>query len=91
MCLPVLVTPVCRQDLADTKQAKLNAVAALQKESRLEVRAKLVEYLSKVEITTDVKDSAFHRLADVQMHFPMHTHNFSDFYCSFEHTKNVRS
>ncbi|OHE90787.1 fumarylacetoacetase [Colletotrichum orchidophilum] len=67
----------------------LNAFAALPKTSRLQVREKLIELLSKGDVTkeAETKDT-FHPLEAVEMHFPMDTRNFSDFYCSLEHTKN---
>ena len=69
-----------------TRQEYLNTFAAMESSVRLQVRKVLTEYLSKV----DPKDTAaFIPLSEVQNHFPMDTRNFSDFYCSLEHTRNV--
>ncbi|OKP14843.1 Fumarylacetoacetase [Penicillium subrubescens] len=40
-------------------------------------------------ILDKIVDKALVPLSIVQNHLPMHTRNFSDFYCSLEHAKNV--
>ncbi|KAL4864726.1 hypothetical protein BDV12DRAFT_175700 [Aspergillus spectabilis] len=62
----------------------LNAFAALSRASQREVRALLTTHLSNPEV---VEKYAI-PLAKVRNHFPMDTRNFSDFYCSLEHTQN---
>lgn len=68
-------------------QGDLNTFASLSRSSQKAVRTKLVHFLS------DEDDSplanAFIPLSDVQNHYPMTTYNFSDFYCSLEHSANV--
>ncbi|KAF3762631.1 hypothetical protein M406DRAFT_263748 [Cryphonectria parasitica EP155] len=63
----------------------LNAFAALPKASRKLARERLTEYLSGEEAHAY---PAFIPLNEIENHFPMDTRNFSDFYCSLEHTKN---
>ncbi|KAL1895713.1 hypothetical protein Sste5346_005185 [Sporothrix stenoceras] len=66
-------------------QENLNDFAKLPKETRVAVREKLQAYLAVSEPTSP----AFIPLAEVENHFPMETRNFSDFYCSLEHTINL--
>ncbi|KAI1332733.1 fumarylacetoacetate hydrolase [Xylariaceae sp. FL0255] len=63
----------------------LNAFSSLPKEARGKVREVLLRHLSTPGSSSS---PAFVPLAEVQNHFPMDTRNFSDFYCSLEHTRN---
>ncbi|KAL4936357.1 hypothetical protein BDV06DRAFT_227974 [Aspergillus oleicola] len=65
-------------------QPTLNAFASLPKSSQSEVRSRLINYLSD-EAT---KNEYAIPLSRVKNHYPMDTKNFSDFYCSLEHTEN---
>ncbi|PWY85965.1 2-hydroxyhepta-2,4-diene-1,7-dioate isomerase [Aspergillus heteromorphus CBS 117.55] len=62
----------------------LNTFASLPKETHVYTRAALTDLLSDDEIR---KTYAI-PLSRVQNHLPMETKNFSDFYCSYEHTRN---
>ncbi|PYH92849.1 2-hydroxyhepta-2,4-diene-1,7-dioate isomerase [Aspergillus ellipticus CBS 707.79] len=62
----------------------LNTFASLSKETHTHTRAALTDLLSDDEI----RKSYAIPLSQVQNHLPMETKNFSDFYCSFEHTRN---
>ncbi|KAI2888297.1 hypothetical protein CBS63078_2070 [Aspergillus niger] len=62
----------------------LNKFASLPKEAHVRTRAALVDLLSK----NDIRKKYAIPLSTVQNHLPMETKNFSDFYCSFEHTRN---
>ncbi|KAL5336600.1 Fumarylacetoacetase, partial [Aspergillus crustosus] len=62
----------------------LNTFAALPKSSQREVRALLTKHLTDPEIVSKYAVP----LDNVRSHFPMDTRNFSDFYCSLEHTQN---
>ncbi|KAL2828627.1 hypothetical protein BJY01DRAFT_255282, partial [Aspergillus pseudoustus] len=68
-------------------QSTLNAFAALPAATRAQVRAVLTTELVKPEVRSEYAVP----LEDVTNHFPMETSNFSDFYCSLEHTQNVRA
>ncbi|KAL4886828.1 hypothetical protein BJY04DRAFT_176628 [Aspergillus karnatakaensis] len=65
-------------------QSTLDAFAALPKASRKEVRAILTKELTN----PDVVEKYSIPLNKVTNHYPMDTKNFSDFYCSLEHTTN---
>ncbi|KAL3487263.1 hypothetical protein BJX62DRAFT_246153 [Aspergillus germanicus] len=65
-------------------QPTLNAFAALPIHTRAAVRAILTTELVK----PDVREKYGVPLEKVKNHFPMETRNFSDFYCSLEHTQN---
>lgn len=67
-------------------QPTLNKFASLPKEAHVQTRAALVDLLSD----NDIRKKYAIPLSKVQNHLPMETKNFSDFYCSFEHTRNVR-
>ncbi|PWY82646.1 hypothetical protein BO83DRAFT_395721 [Aspergillus eucalypticola CBS 122712] len=60
-----------------------NAFAALPVDLRASVRARI-----RSGILNDAVNEALILLSSVQNHLPMHTRNFSDFYCSLEHAKN---
>ncbi|KAK5220718.1 hypothetical protein LTR72_007340 [Exophiala xenobiotica] len=62
-----------------------NTFAALPKDVRKAFRNRV---RSAVLDGTVNKANALIPLSNVQCHLPMHIHNFSDFYCSLEHTKN---
>ncbi|OJJ50351.1 hypothetical protein ASPZODRAFT_59507 [Penicilliopsis zonata CBS 506.65] len=62
----------------------LNIFAALPHETRQKVRGRLIEAVE----TKSISAAAVFPLSDVQNHFPMATGNFSDFFCSWEHTVN---
>ncbi|KAL7936391.1 fumarylacetoacetate hydrolase [Trichoderma chlorosporum] len=62
----------------------LNGFAALPRSVRRAVREKLTQHLS----TVDASSPALIALSEIQNHFPMDTRNFSDFFCSLEHTQN---
>lgn len=70
-------------------QDNLNAFAALPRTSQKEVRFRLTEYLGGNTFEKTLDNGAI-PLHEVQNHYPMKTSNFSDFYCSLEHTENVR-
>ncbi|BCS20853.1 uncharacterized protein APUU_21285S [Aspergillus puulaauensis] len=65
-------------------QPTLNAFAALPKSSHSQVRDLLTTLLSNA----DTRPKYAIPLEKVTNHFPMDTKNFSDFYCSLEHTQN---
>ncbi|KAL4981650.1 hypothetical protein BDW68DRAFT_172048 [Aspergillus falconensis] len=65
-------------------QPTLNTFAALPKSTHRQVRALLTDHLA--DPNTRSKYAA--PLAKVTNHYPMETKNFSDFYCSLEHTQN---
>ncbi|KAH8801424.1 hypothetical protein F5884DRAFT_684965 [Xylogone sp. PMI_703] len=65
----------------------LNMFAALPESIRKQVRRVLIDHLSRDDYPELLGDSVI-PLADVRNHFPMKTSNFSDFYCSLEHTIN---
>lgn len=65
----------------------LNAFAALPRSTRQEVRKVLIENLLAGH--SKLPKAALVPLANVVNHFPMDTRNFTDFYCSLEHTSNV--
>ncbi|KAL3475686.1 hypothetical protein BJX99DRAFT_229125 [Aspergillus californicus] len=65
-------------------QPTLNTFAALPKTTQSEIRALLTTLLSNREIRSKYSIP----LGKVTNHFPMETKNFSDFYCSLEHTQN---
>ncbi|KAE8153039.1 2-hydroxyhepta-2,4-diene-1,7-dioate isomerase [Aspergillus avenaceus] len=68
-------------------QPNLNLFASSQQAAQAAVRSRLIEFLSG-EISQAKKERYFIPLAQVTNHWPMATANFSDFYCSYEHTKN---
>ncbi|RDW58292.1 hypothetical protein BP5796_12222 [Coleophoma crateriformis] len=68
-------------------QTTLNAFAALPSSSRLQVRETLIAFLSDNSLHGRFPD-AFISLENIKNHYPMQTFNFSDFYCSLEHTRN---
>jgi fumarylacetoacetase len=68
-------------------QSTLNTFAALPIHTRAAVRAILTTELVK----PGVREKYGIPLEKVKNHFPMETRNFSDFYCSLEHTRNVRT
>ncbi|PTU24166.1 hypothetical protein P175DRAFT_0513199 [Aspergillus ochraceoroseus IBT 24754] len=65
-------------------QPTLNAFAALPKSTRAQVRDLLTKHLADL----DTRKKYAVPLSTVENHFPMETKNFSDFYCSLEHTQN---
>ncbi|KAL4955938.1 hypothetical protein BDW69DRAFT_159719 [Aspergillus filifer] len=65
-------------------QSTLNTFASLPKPSQREVR----RILQKVLLDESTKDKYAIPLKDVRNHYPMATKNFTDFYCSLEHTEN---
>ncbi|KAL4908825.1 hypothetical protein BDW74DRAFT_187333 [Aspergillus multicolor] len=65
-------------------QPNLNTFAALPKSTHSQVRALLTEHLANP--STRAKYAI--PLEKVKNHYPMDTKNFSDFYCSLEHTQN---
>ena len=65
----------------------LNVFASTPQSTQAEVRARLVRFLEGA--TEAHKEKYFIRLSQVTNHLPMETANFSDFYCSLEHAKNV--
>ncbi|KAL4922388.1 hypothetical protein BDW62DRAFT_52326 [Aspergillus aurantiobrunneus] len=67
-------------------QPTLNTFAALPKSSQREVRALLTTLLS--DKNTTIRSKYAIPLHITTNHFPMDTRNFSDFYCSLEHTQN---
>ncbi|KAB5585768.1 fumarylacetoacetate hydrolase [Coniochaeta sp. 2T2.1] len=66
----------------------LNGFAALPPSVRLALRRRLIQALSKPSRHDVHVAAAFIPLSDVTNHYPMKTSNFSDFYCSLEHTRN---
>ncbi|KAH8879505.1 fumarylacetoacetate hydrolase [Thozetella sp. PMI_491] len=62
----------------------LNRFAALPRAVRKDAREKLMQHLSNASTAS----AAFIALSEIENHFPMDTRNFSDFYCSLEHTQN---
>ncbi|RAK95510.1 2-hydroxyhepta-2,4-diene-1,7-dioate isomerase [Aspergillus ibericus CBS 121593] len=62
----------------------LNTFASLPKETHVQTRAALLDLLSD----NDIRKAYAIPLSKVQNHLPMETKNFSDFYCSLEHTRN---
>ncbi|KAI9375144.1 hypothetical protein BJX61DRAFT_495030 [Aspergillus egyptiacus] len=65
-------------------QPTLNTFAALPRSSQRQVRALLTTHLSNPEIRPKYSIP----LSRITNHYPMETRNFSDFYCSLEHTQN---
>ncbi|KAL3465070.1 hypothetical protein BJX64DRAFT_76062 [Aspergillus heterothallicus] len=65
-------------------QPTLNTFAALPISTRAAVRA----VLSTELVRDDVREKYAVPLEKATNHFPMDTRNFSDFYCSLEHTQN---
>ena len=66
-------------------QGSWNAFAILSRNSRALVRDRI-----RHGILSNAVETAMVPLAKVQCHLPMRTQNFSDFFCSLEHTRNVR-
>ncbi|KAL4928976.1 uncharacterized protein BDV17DRAFT_298284 [Aspergillus undulatus] len=66
----------------------LNTFAALSKTSQRQVRAILKTTLSSSDFDETARKKYAIPLKNVTNHYPMDTRNFSDFYCSLEHTKN---
>lgn len=69
-----------------TKQPTLNIFAALPKDAKIETRKQLIKYLADEK---NVPGKYTIPLDKVQNHYPMATSNFSDFFCSLEHARNV--
>lgn len=69
-----------------TKQPTLNIFAALPKDAQIETRKRLIKYLADED---NVPGKYTIPLDQVQNHYPMATSNFSDFFCSLEHARNV--
>ncbi|KAL4781351.1 hypothetical protein BJX76DRAFT_350223 [Aspergillus varians] len=65
-------------------QPTLNTFAALPKSSHSQVRALLTAHLS----SPNPRSQYAIPLEEIKNHFPMDTKNFSDFYCSLEHSQN---
>ncbi|KFY83116.1 hypothetical protein V498_08291 [Pseudogymnoascus sp. VKM F-4517 (FW-2822)] len=65
----------------------LNAFAALPRSVQIQVRQRLIELLSRPDYVNFL-EAALTPLENVTNHYPMKTTNFSDFYCSLEHTRN---
>ncbi|KAL2822781.1 hypothetical protein BDW59DRAFT_100500 [Aspergillus cavernicola] len=70
-------------------QQTLNTFAALPKSTQGQVRVLLTDLLSPSSSWTPETRAKYSiPLENVKNHFPMDTRNFSDFYCSLEHTQN---
>ncbi|MFY0594240.1 fumarylacetoacetase [Roseivirga sp.] len=75
------------------EQNTLNDFMALGKKTARALRDRVSELLS--EGNTELKsydalcESAFHNMADVEMHLPVHVPNYTDFYSSEQHAFNV--
>lgn len=65
-------------------QHNWNDFAVLPLDLRASVRARIRSGILDKDV-----DKALVPLSSVQNHLPMHTRNYSDFYCSLEHAKNV--
>ncbi|KAL2870371.1 uncharacterized protein BJX67DRAFT_345393 [Aspergillus lucknowensis] len=69
-------------------QPTLNTFAALPNATRKQVRAVLTTQLAENPDDIVANPKYATPLQRVTNHFPMDTRNFSDFYCSLEHTQN---
>lgn len=73
-------------DIDVFKASSWNAFALLHTDVRRKFRVALKAYLSEQNLDDREK---FIPTSEVELHFPMETKNYSDFYCSYEHAKNV--
>jgi len=85
VCVSSMSCRTCDEFLIWSEQPTLNAFAAMPKEIRLKVRNSLIRYFHD-----GLPPSYYIPLGTVTYHYPMDTSNFSDFFCSLEHVKNVR-
>lgn len=71
--------------------ANWNAFAAQPSSIRQQFRKLLQKWIAGqgTDLSSADAKAATILLTDVKLHYPMDTRNFSDFYCSYEHTKNV--
>lgn len=72
-------------------QTTWNAFAGLPSDHRKAFRRQLQFVLTSHTNSTGfnpAKHPAYLPLAEITMHLPFDVHNFSDFYCSYEHAKN---
>lgn len=74
-------------DTSSFSKPALNVFASTPQSTQAEVRARLVRFLPSASEAD--KEKYFIRLSQVTNHLPMETANFSDFYCSLEHARNV--
>ena len=75
-------------------QPDLNAFAALPAADRSLVRSVVIEGLSKADSVLFTNESlnmqAFVPMDQAKMHMPMAVGDYTDFFCSYMHAKNVR-
>jgi fumarylacetoacetase len=76
------------------KQTSLNAFAALEAKTRTAVREQIIAAVvndgnEKEKKKKKIPETSLYRLADVQMHLPVEIPEYTDFFCSLEHCRNV--
>ncbi len=85
-----------RFEVKTLQQPTLNAYAALEKRVHSEVRHRLQKLLEKdtelgnvLQDNPPIRDKAFFRLNNVQMHLPMVIGNYTDFFVGLHHAVTV--
>jgi fumarylacetoacetase len=69
----------------------LNAFAALEAKTRTAVREQIIAAVVNDGKKKEKKipETSLYRLADVEMHLPVEIPEYTDFFCSLEHCRNV--